>query len=289
MINRRAFLKLGGAGLGAALLAPTGAGQAAAPKSAAADKAASMLYDGGKCVGCRACQSACKARAGLPVEPDATGLYEAPQDLSASTWTLIKLYQDQSKHAFVKRQCMHCIEPACVSVCPVGALEKLESGPVVYHAERCIGCRYCMAACPFEVPKSQWDKNLPLIQKCDFCADRQAAGQEPVCSQVCPTGALIYGNRKQMLDTANTRINSNASYSRQIYGEDEAGGTSMLYISPVDFKSLGFPSLDARALPAITWPYMMAVPGIVVVMVGLSTAIYLRTHHRLNSAIRKEA
>lgn len=286
-MNRRTFLKYGGASLGAALLLPAEAVKAA-PQSAAAEKSASMLYDGVKCVGCRACQTACKVRAKLPAETDATHLYEAPQDLSANTWTLIKLYQANDTHSFVKRQCMHCIEPACVSVCPVGALEKLESGPVIYHAERCIGCRYCMAACPFGVPKSQWDKNLPLIQKCDFCADRQAAGQEPACSAACPTGALIYGNRKQMLDTANTRLNNNSSYSRQIYGEDEAGGTSMLYISQVDFKNLGFPVLDNRALPTITWPYMMAVPGVVAVMVTLSTAIYLRTHRLYNDAAKKE-
>jgi formate dehydrogenase beta subunit len=285
-MNRRTFLKIGGASLGAMLL-PAQAVKAAA-KSIVAENSASMLYDGVKCVGCRACQSACKARAKLPYEPDPSKMYEAPQDLSANTWTIIKLYNGDGVHSFIKRQCMHCIEPACVSVCPVGALEKLSSGPVIYHGERCIGCRYCMAACPFGVPKSQWDKNLPLIQKCDFCSDRLAAGKEPACSESCPTGALIYGTRQKMLDTANTRLASNTIYSKKIYGEHEAGGTSMLYISQVDPKNLGFPELGDTPLPSITQPYMTAVPGVIAVMVSLSTVIYFRTHRNQNGAGKKE-
>lgn len=288
-ISRRAFLKLSGASLGAALVAPVLPVQAAAPQAIRAEKSASMLYDSVKCVGCRACQSACKRRAGLPAERDATGLFEAPTDLSANTWTLIKLYKGENVHSFVKNQCMHCIAPACVAACPVGALEKLESGPVIYHAERCIGCRYCMNVCPFGVPKSQWDKALPLIQKCDFCADRQAKGEQPACSEACPTGALIYGTRKSMLDTAHSRLDADTTYAKHVYGETEAGGTSMLYISQVNYKALGFPELKDIDIPEITWPYMQAVPGVIAVMVTLSTAIYLRTHRGLNGGNHKEA
>ena len=287
MINRRKFLKLTGAGLGALLIPVKDV--LASNKAVAAESSASMLYDGIKCVGCRACQTACKVRAGLPPELDATHQYEAPVDLTAKTWTLIKLYNKDGVHSFVKRQCMHCIEPACTAVCPVGALEKLPNGPVIYHKERCIGCRYCMAACPFGIPKSQWEKALPLIQKCDFCADRQAAGKSPACSEACPTGALIYGTRKVMLDTANSRLTSNAVYKPHIYGETEAGGTSMLYISQVDSKNLGFPDLPERPLPTITLPYMNAVPGVIVVMVALSTGIYLRTHRNENGKPKKES
>lgn len=286
-ISRRTFLKFTGAGLGA--LALPAAPVQASMKAVEAENSASMLYDAGKCVGCRACQTACKVRSKLPPVTDSEHLYEAPTDLSAYTWTLIKLYNgEDGVHSFVKRQCMHCIEPACVSVCPVGALQKLPNGPVIYHAERCIGCRYCMAACPFGIPKSQWDKALPLIQKCDFCADRQADGKQPACSEACPTGALIYGNRKNMLDTAHARIQNDTNYSQHVYGESEAGGTSMLYISQVDYKKLGFPELKDTALPTITWPYMSAVPGVIAVMVTLSTAIYLRTHRNENGAEKKE-
>ena len=253
-----------------------------------AEGSASMLYDAVKCVGCRACQTACKVRSKLPPETDANHLYEQPTDLTAKTWTLIKLYKKDQTTSFVKQQCMHCIDPACVSVCPVGALQKLESGPVVYHAERCIGCRYCMAACPFGIPKSQWDKALPLIQKCDFCADRQAQGLNPACGDACPTGALIYGTRGKMLDIAHSRLNASSEYFPHVYGETEAGGTSMLYIAPVDYKLLGFPVLKDVDLPTLTWPYMKAVPAVIAVMVTLSTGIFLRTHRKLTGAEKKE-
>ncbi len=275
-VSRRKFLKLAGAGLGAlAMPAFPSAAKAEAPQAA---DSASMLYDSTICVGCRACQTACKLRSHLPNETDPQHLYEMPGDLSANTWTMIKLYQGDEGTAFIKNQCMHCLEPACASVCPVAALEKLPSGPVIYHAERCIGCRYCMAACPFGIPKAQWDKTLPLIQKCDFCADRQAQGLSPACAAACPTGALIYGRRGNMLDTAHSRLQDASRYFQHVYGETEAGGTSMLYVSAVSSAALGFPNLKATALPTIDWPYMRAVPGVIAVMVTLSTAIYLRTH-----------
>lgn len=285
-ISRRGFLKLGAAGVGALAL-PRTSGIVSA-KAGDAENSASMLYDSTICVGCRACQTACKRRANLPHETDSQALYEKPNDLSADTWTLIKLYQGEKGTSFIKNQCMHCIDPACVSVCPVAALIKLPEGPVVYRGERCIGCRYCMAACPFGIPKSQWDAVLPLIQKCDFCADRQAEGLQPACGEACPTGALISGKRVDMLKIAHDRLKSNPSYVQHVYGETEAGGTSMLYVSDMDYTDLGFPQLDDTALPTLDWPYLQAVPGVIAVMVGLSTAIYLRTHRNENGNSRKE-
>lgn len=275
-ISRREFFKIAGASLGGAALASV----AEPVKAQSADASASMLYDSTICVGCRACQVACKKRSNLRHETDAQGLHEAPMDLSAYTWTLIKLYKNGDETAFVKNQCMHCEEPACVSVCPVAALEKTESGPVVYHPERCIGCRYCMAACPFGIPKSQWDKPLPYIQKCDFCADRLAQGKQPACGEACPTGALIFGTRAEMLQTAHTRLQNDGKYIQHVYGEAEAGGTSMLYISHVSFDKLGFPELKNQDLPSIDWPYMKAVPWVVGIVASLSTAIYFRTHRK---------
>ncbi len=286
-ISRRDFLKMAGVGVGA-LAAPAAAkeAEAAAPS---ADDSASMLYDASLCVGCRACQTACKRRSNLPHETDPQNLYEMPRYLSADTWTIIQLYQGENEQSFVKHQCMHCIDPACVSVCPVAALEKTEAGPVVYHPERCIGCRYCMAACPFGIPKSQWDKPLPLIQKCDFCADRQAKGEAPACGEACPTGALIFGKRKEMLSTAKGRLAADPSFVQHVYGETEAAGTSMLYISKVAFDKLGFPEVSDTNFPKITWPYMLAVPGVVGVMVTLSTAIYFITRRKgINNNNRKE-
>lgn len=278
-ISRRTFLKGSAAGVGAlaAAAVPVIGADAAA---GTAEDSASMLYDSTICVGCRACQVACKKRNGLAHETDESGLYEMPHDLDSKTWTLIKLYKDASAMSFIKNQCMHCIHAACVSVCPVGALEKLPSGPVIYHQERCIGCRYCMAACPFHIPKTEWEKPLPFIQKCDFCADLQAKGEHPRCGAVCPTGALIYGTRSTMLEIARNRLVSEGSYVQHIYGEKEAGGTAMLYISDLDFAKLGFPIQSDTSLPDLTWPYMQGVLGVIGVMVTLSTAIYFRTHRK---------
>jgi formate dehydrogenase iron-sulfur subunit len=286
-INRREFLKLAGAGLGSAAMLSSAI--QASGMAIEAETSASMLYDATKCVGCRACQTACKKRSNLRKETDSQGLYEMPQDLSAYTWTMIKVYKTEDEMSFVKNQCMHCIDPACVSVCPVAALEKTDAGPVIYHADRCIGCRYCMAACPFGIPKSQWDKALPLIQKCDFCADRLANGEQPACGAACPTGALISGKRGEMLDVAHTRLVNNTSYVNHVYGETEAGGTSMLYIAGVSAKKLGFPELDDTALPTIDWPYMKAVPWIVGTMITLSTGIYMYTHRKSAEKPEKEA
>ncbi len=280
-ISRRDFLKMAGVGVGA--LAATAVPEPVEAAPLVADGSASMLYDASLCVGCRACQTACKRRSDLPHVTDSQNLYEQPADLSADTWTLIQLYQGDQGESFVKRQCMHCIDPACVSVCPVVALEKTENGPVVYHKERCIGCRYCMAACPFHIPKSQWDRALPYIQKCDFCADRLAKGEQPACGAACPTGALIFGTRKEMLDTAKGRLAADSSFVQHVYGETEAAGTSMLYISKVGFAALGLFDVAETDFAKITWPYMVAVPGVIGVMVTLSTAIYLFTHRNKNN------
>ncbi len=287
-VSRRKFLKFAGLGLGGAALAATPL--KVLGESTAAEDGASMLYDATLCVGCRACQVACKKRSNLPPETDSQGIYEMPHDLSADTWTMIKVYKEDTDHSFVKNQCMHCIDPACVSVCPVAALEKLDSGPVVYHPERCIGCRYCMAACPFGIPKSQWEEPLPLIQKCDFCADRLAQGGSPACGDACPTGALIYGKRGSLLEEAHNRLKSNPDYFQQVYGETEVGGTAMLYVAGVSFGKLGFPTeLSDVPLPSIDWPYMKAVPWVVGIVASLSTAIYFRTHRDHENKPGKEA
>jgi formate dehydrogenase iron-sulfur subunit len=243
------------------------------------------LYDATKCIGCKKCQNACQSRReSLYPGDEAKNRTTSPNDLSADNWTIIKLYQDEeykSVYSFVKNQCMHCVDPACATACPVKALEKTKAGPVIYHSEICIGCRYCMAACPFDIPKYQWDKVFPLIQKCDFCADRQAAGLLPACAEACTNGALIYGKRSELIKVARERIKTNPeTYVNHIYGEYEVGGTSNLYISNVAFDKLGFPNLNTTALPELTWPWMSAVPGVFVGMAGLMTGIYFITKRK---------
>jgi formate dehydrogenase iron-sulfur subunit len=217
-----------------------------------------VLVDLVRCMGCRACQVACKAWNDNPAEVTlCLGCYDNPPDFSGDTWSLIRFdeveYRSKLKWVFTKRQCMHCVHPACASACPVSALEKLPDGPVVYDAKKCIGCRYCMLACPFNVPRVNWSEVLPEIKKCTFCADRQSNGMEPACVKACPTDALVYGERAALIAEARTRIEKRpGKYVNHIYGEEEAGGTSWMYLSPVPFDEIGFPELDAEPVPELS-------------------------------------
>jgi formate dehydrogenase iron-sulfur subunit len=206
-----------------------------------------MLYDTTLCIGCHSCSNGCRAWNNTTPEPDSSGLYDAPDDLSADTWTIIKAYKGTEEYSFVKHQCMHCIDPACVNVCPVQALQKTDTGAVTYDASRCIGCRYCMMACPWHIPRTEWDETFPHIEKCTFCADRLVVGQGPNCAEVCPTGALIWGRRDEMLAEAEERLaKAPDRYVNHVYGKDEVGGTSVLYLSHVPFEKIGLPRVSAK-------------------------------------------
>lgn len=247
-----------------------------------------LLIDTTKCIGCRGCQVACKQSNDLLA--DMTGfraIRTNPPDLTAHTWSLIEFFEvplssQQLAWRFVKRQCMHCLEPACVSVCPVAALRKSAEGPIIYDAKRCIGCRYCMTACPFNVPKYEWDTALPLIQKCVMCAERLADGEEPACTKACITGAAKFGQRAALLAEAHQRINSQPTrYINYVYGEHEVGGTGVLYLSDVPFAAIGFPaSLPLYPLPAKTWAVMSLVPGIAGGAAALMSFAYLLTRRQ---------
>jgi formate dehydrogenase iron-sulfur subunit len=189
---------------------------------------------------------------------------------------------------------MHCEHPACVSACPVGALQKTAEGPVVYDARKCIGCRYCMMACPFHVPKLNWDALLPSIQKCNLCADRLAAGLDPACASACPTGALKFGERDALLVEARERIRtSNGQYINHIFGEKELGGTTLLYISPVPFEELGFPTVGTEPVTKLSEQVVSYVPyeigGLAVVLSGLYWFFQRRERLQKESAAHPEA
>ena len=227
-----------------------------------------MLVDVTKCIGCRACQVACKQWNDLPSEDTRNwGSYQNPPVLSAKTWSLVEFTETREEGkldwVFFKRQCMHCEHPACVSACPVGALVRLDEGPVVYYDEKCMGCRYCMMACPFRIPKFEWEKPLPLIRKCTMCADRLSVGLEPACAKACPTGAIAFGNRDELVEMAEARIrNYPDKYVQHVYGKEEAGGTSIMYVAGVPFDQLGLPKLGPDPIPELSEGIMNATPGL---------------------------
>src|SRR5664279_2026621 len=179
-------------------------------------------------------------------------------------------------------QCMHCVTPACASGCVVKALEKTPEGPVVYHTDRCLGCRYCMIVCPFGVPKYEFTSATPLVKKCTFCAERQKKGLAPACTEVCPSGALKFGRRADLLEEAKTRIYTNPdAYVHKIYGEDEAGGTSWLYISDVPFESLALPAgIEKKSYPEMADGALSAVPFVITLWPPLLMGMYTFSKRR---------
>jgi formate dehydrogenase iron-sulfur subunit len=245
-----------------------------------------VLYDATKCIGCRACQVACKQWNELPaVATVNTGTCENPPRMDAYTFTKIHFteLEDKGKFQWVfnKLQCMHCEHPACVEACIVGALEKRPEGPVTYDDHKCIGCRYCQVACPFGIPNFEWDKPMPWIRKCTFCADRQGAGLKPACVTTCPTGALKFGERDDLIAEARERIAAAPGrYVDHIYGEHEVGGTHWLYISPVPFEKLGFASHSSEPVTVNAARAMGFVPPVLLGVAALMSGIYWLTKRR---------
>jgi Fe-S-cluster-containing dehydrogenase component len=252
-ITRRAAFKIAAAGAATAVVSAVEPVAARSVALAAPPDAVGLLYDTTKCIGCKACVSACRDANGL--EPDTTwsgGLYHAPLDLSAKAKTVIKLYDDGQHQSFFKAQCMHCLDPACASACMLGAFKKREYGIVSYDVNYCVGCRYCEVACPYGVPKFEWSKAAPRMVKCELCNHRIAQGKIPACAEVCPRGAVIYGKRDDLLREAKARLAAQPDmYVQKVYGEHDGGGTQCLYISHVPFEKLGLPALGPESTPTL--------------------------------------
>jgi len=233
-----------------------------------------ILYDSTLCVGCRECERACSAKWGLKYDDSIA----ATEKLSERKLTTVVTRGER----YARRLCMHCAEPTCVSACPVAALQKTKTGPVVYDENRCIGCRYCMVACPFQVPVYEWSRTLPKVKKCDMCFERLQAGKPTACSEACPTGATITGRREDMIREANRRLSQpRGEYHNLIYGLKEAGGTSVLMLAAVPPEQLGLPSgLPREPLPMLTWRALSFVPDVVGMGSVLLGGIYWITHRR---------
>ena len=281
-IKRRDFLK-GIAGGAALTILPDFS--SARDKTISPSEAVGILYDATLCIGCQACMVACKKANNMPYEHQGPlPLWDNPVDLSSKTLNIIKKYKTGTQktkdsmlngYSFIKRHCMHCFDPACVSACPASALTKDQhTGIVSYNKDACIGCRYCQVACPFNIPKFEWDEAFPQIVKCQLCSHLISKGKISACCEACPTGASLFGpvidlhaEAQRRLDMTpggdynfpvasvsygKTQSHKAAKYVRHIYGETESGGTQVLLMSGVPFNLLGLPELQDLSYAALS-------------------------------------
>jgi formate dehydrogenase iron-sulfur subunit len=257
--SRRDFLKstaLIGAGV-AGISSTAKAG----PQNILSEDRMGVLVDTTVCVGCRNCEWACKDAhkllAGNLDSYEDRKVLDTKRRPDHTALTVVNEYsagKNSKLPVDVKVQCMHCDHPACVSACIVGAFSKHENGAVTWDTDMCIGCRYCMAACPFQIPAFEYEKALnPMIMKCDFCIDRTKEGKVPACVSICPVEALTYGSRTELVKIARDRIKRNPDrYIDRIFGEYEVGGTSWMYLANKDFIELEFPKLGEKPAPGVS-------------------------------------
>ncbi len=283
MSTRRDFLRRAVAGGAAVASATAGVPARARDNAGRLPEALGLLYDSTLCIGCKACVAACKRVNDLPLDYStrAEAPWDTPLDTTARTFNVIKVYRDGKAtqknaetdgFAFMKTSCLHCVDPSCVSACPVSAMSKDPvSGIVGYDPDACIGCRYCVAACPFGIPKYDYDSPTGKIGKCELCRHRMKDGHYSACAEVCPTGATLYGKVGELMAEAKRRLalkpgeitsfprgnlslgdqpsweGAAAEYVQHIYGESEVGGTQMLKLAAVPFEKLGLKPLPDRS------------------------------------------
>ena len=283
---RRKFLKLTGLTATTGLLCGPEETFSSTAKRGTAGQVG-MLIDISLCTGCRKCEKACSEINGMPA-PDIGKGSPYKKVTGPYAFTVVSEYQtdlegvspptNEKGKVYVKRQCMHCDQPACASACLVKAMYKTPEGAVTWRGEKCMGCRYCMLSCPFDMPKFEYSSANPRVSKCIMCYEKRLQeGKVPACVEACPVEAVEFGMKHKLLDIARTRIYSDPKYVRHIYGEHEAGGTGVLYISKVPFEQLGFRTdVGTVAYPEYTKPFLYSVPLVLLLaptlMAGISKA-----------------
>jgi len=296
-ITRRKFLGwLGAAGAGTALSKPACA--AGTGQFSGYPGAYGVLFDNTRCIGCRRCEEGCNRVNDLPAPDkrfDDMSVLDERRRTTAKAYTVINRYPRGDRAVqpiYRKMQCNHCLEPACASACFVRAFTKTESGAVIYDASVCVGCRYCMIACPFEIPTYEYDKALtPRVMKCTMCHPRIIEGQLPGCVESCPVEALTFGRRSDLLKIARERIRQHPDrYVDHIYGETEMGGTNWLHLSAVPFREIGMrEDLGTTPAPALTKGALSAVPIVAGLWPVLLTGIYAMSRRRDKIAADEQA
>ena len=247
-----------------------------------------VLYDSNICIGCGACETACATAHGLP-EPEDKPEAGIVRKTSEKQRCAINSYETSEGEVYVRNQCMHCNQPACVAACLTKAMYKTKEGPVIWRENKCMGCRYCMVSCPFDVPKFEYGSTNPKIQKCDMCYDRIMEGEIPVCVETCGD-ALYFGTRRELIAEARRRIAEEPGlYIDSIYGEQTAGGTGYLYLSPVVHNELGFDTrIQDSSYPALTKSFLYSVPAVDVLVPSLLLGIHAATSSNQNKTTDHE-
>lgn len=286
-MDRRSFFKL----CGVAALSSAAPAQAEDKSLVNDEEFSGILIDTTRCVGCQTCSLSCAEAHGHP-EPDLDILDEQAgfRPTTPDEWTVINRFETDESEIFIKRQCMHCNQPACASACPTKAMLKTEAGPVIWRADKCMGCRYCMISCPFDIPKFDYDNPVPSINKCVMCFERLEQNELPACVENCPEEALMFGPRRELLREAHRRIALDPdTYIDHIYGEHEAGGTSMLYLASVPFEQLGMKSgIDHAAYPEFTKTFLYSVPIVLTLWPPLLLALNRATEPESDEIIEKD-
>jgi Fe-S-cluster-containing dehydrogenase component len=280
-MDRRGFLKTFAGALGTVGGSALFGGIARAEGTTSDTELKGVLVDTTRCIGCRGCEEACAEANDLPVpdidSAESYAVFDEVRNPSVTQFSVVNSF-GEDEEIFVKRQCMHCNQPACAAACLTKAMLKTEEGPVIWREDKCMGCRFCMLSCPFNIPQFEYDKAIPRIMKCHLCSERLQDGEQPACVEACPEEAIVFGTRRELLDEARTRIYAEpGEYVHHIYGEHEAGGTGWLYLAAVPFEELGFnTNIEMRAYPELAKGFLYSVAVVFLLwppfLLGLSRA-----------------